>query len=79
MKPKDNATNYKPAEDREKDLKLALLSIQNGLTHNGEPKITIAAVTREAGVSRTLIHNLYPRITRLSKMLKVVPVAPCVM
>lgn len=62
MKPKDKATNYKPAEDREKDLKLALYRIQKGRAHTGESKVTIAAVAREAGVSTALIHNHYPRI-----------------
>lgn len=62
MKPKDKATNYKPAEDREKDLKIALLRIQKGRAHTGESKVTIAAVAREAGVSAALIHNHYPRI-----------------
>lgn len=62
MKPKDKATNYKPAEDREKDLKLALYRIQKGRARTGETKVTIAAVAREAGVSTALIHNHYPRI-----------------
>jgi AcrR family transcriptional regulator len=62
MKPKDKATNYKPAEDREKDLKLALYRIQKGRARSGETKVTIAAVAREAGVSTALIHNHYPRI-----------------
>ncbi|MCU0074539.1 TetR family transcriptional regulator [Pseudomonas koreensis] len=62
MKPKDKATNYKRAEDREKDLRLALLRIQKGRTRTGESKITIAAVAREAGVSTALIHNHYPQI-----------------
>lgn len=62
MKPKDKAANYKPAEDREKDLRLALLRIQKGRAHTGETKVTIAAVAREAGVSTALIHNHYPRI-----------------
>ena len=62
MKSKDKTTNYKPAEDREKDLKLALLRIQKGRARPGESKITIAAVAREAGVSTALIHNHYPRI-----------------
>lgn len=60
MKPKDKTTNYKPAEDREKDLKLALYRIQKGRTRTGETKITIAAVAREAGISTALIHNHYP-------------------
>lgn len=62
MKPKDKATNYKPAEDREKDLRLALYRIQKGRTRSGETKVTIAAVAREAGVSTALIHNYYPGI-----------------
>lgn len=62
MKLQDTASNYKPAEDREKDLKLALLRIQKGRTRHGESKITIASVAREAGVSAALIHNHYPRI-----------------
>ena len=62
MKLKDKATNYKPAEDREKDLKLALFRIQKGRARNGESKVSIAAVAREAGISTALIHNHYPRI-----------------
>lgn len=63
MSTKDKTTNYKPAEDREKDLKLALYRIQKGRAHTGETKVTIAAVAREAGVSTALIHNYYPRIS----------------
>lgn len=62
MKLKDKAANYKPAENREKDLKLALYRIQKGRAHTGETKVTIAAVAREAGVSTALIHNYYPGI-----------------
>lgn len=62
MKRKDKAANYKPAEDREKDLKLSLYRIQKGRARTGETKVTIAAVAREAGVSTALIHNHYPRI-----------------
>lgn len=62
MKPKEKAAKYKPAEDREKDLKLALYRIQKGRAHAGETKVTIAAVAREAGVSTALIHNHYPGI-----------------
>ena len=62
MKPKEKTTNYKPAEDREKDLKLALYRIQKGRARTGETKVTIAAVAREVGVSTALIHNHYPRI-----------------
>lgn len=62
MNPKEKTSNYKPAEDREKDLRLALLRIQKGRTRTGEKKVTIAAVAREAGVSTALIHNHYPNI-----------------
>lgn len=62
MKRKDKAANYKPAEDREKDLKLALYRIQKGRARTGETKVTIAAVAREAGISTSLIHNYYPDI-----------------
>ena len=65
MKPKEKTANYKPAEDREKDLKLALLRIQKGRAHTKESKVTIAAVAREAGVSTALIHNHYPRIAEV--------------
>jgi AcrR family transcriptional regulator len=65
MNSKDKAANYKPAEDREKDLKLALLRIQKGRTRTGETKVTIAAVAREAGVSTSLIHNYYPGIAEI--------------
>ncbi|GJB77009.1 MULTISPECIES: TetR family transcriptional regulator [Pseudomonas] len=62
MKPKVKAPVHKPAEIRERDLKLALYRIQKGRAHTGETKITIAAVAREAGVSTALIHNHYPAI-----------------
>lgn len=65
MKPKNKAANYKPAENREKDLKLALYRIQKGRSHTGETKVTIAAVAREAGVSTALIHNYYPDIAEV--------------
>jgi len=62
MKPKDKTANYKPAEDREKDLRLAIYRIQKGRAHTKETKVTIAAVAREAGVSTALIHNHYPTV-----------------
>lgn len=62
MMPKDKLANYKPAEQREKDLRLALLRIQKGRAHTRETKVSIAAVAREAGVSTALIHNHYPAI-----------------
>jgi AcrR family transcriptional regulator len=57
-----SSTKYKRAEDREKDLRLALFRIQKGRARTGESKITISAVAREAGVSTALIHNYYPDI-----------------
>ncbi len=62
MKTMDKTTTYKPAEHREKDLKLALYRIQKGRSKTGEVKVSIAAVAREAGVSAALIHNHYPSI-----------------
>ncbi|WP_165671474.1 TetR family transcriptional regulator [Metapseudomonas otitidis] len=62
MKSKEKAADYKPAADREKDLKLALYRIQKGRARTGETKVTIAAVAREAGVSTALIHNHYPSV-----------------
>ncbi|WP_410480317.1 TetR family transcriptional regulator [Pseudomonas sp. DCA-1] len=62
MKPGKVTAKYKPAEDREKDLRLALYRIQQGRAHTGETKVSIAAVAREAGVSTALIHNHYPGI-----------------
>ncbi|WP_339540134.1 TetR family transcriptional regulator [Pseudomonas sp. RA_5y_Pfl1_P24] len=62
MKSKGKAANYKPAVDREKDLKLAIYRIEKGGAHTKETKLTIAAVAREAGVSTALIHNYYPAI-----------------
>ena len=59
---KEKAAKYKSADDREKDLKLALSRIQKGRAHTGETKVSIVAVAREAGVSPALIHNHYPRI-----------------
>ena len=52
----------KAADTREKELRLALYRIEHGRAKNGEKKITIAAVAREAGVSAALIHNHYPKI-----------------
>lgn len=62
MKPKKTVASYKPAEDREKDLKLAFNRIQKSRARTGETKVSIAAVAREAGVSPALIHNHYPKI-----------------
>lgn len=37
MSSKEKPANYKPAKDREKDLKLALLRIQKGRAKTGKP------------------------------------------
>ncbi|MEZ0197588.1 TetR family transcriptional regulator [Pseudomonas sp. 1239] len=62
MRSKDKTSNYKPAEDRAKELKLAIYRIEKRRSHTKETKLTIAAVAREAGVSTALIHNHYPEI-----------------
>lgn len=59
------AINNKAAEDRAKDLTLALYRIQKARARTGETKVTIAAVAREAGVSTALIHNHYPQIAEV--------------
>jgi len=65
MKLRDKTPNYKAAEDRAKDLTLALHRIQKARARTGETKVTIAAVAREAGVSTALIHNHYPQIAEV--------------
>ena len=62
MKTKEKSANYKPAVDREKDLKLAIYRIESGRARTKETRLSIAAVAREAGVSTALIHNYYPAI-----------------
>jgi len=52
----------KRSEDREKDLRLAILRIERGRAHTKETKVSIASVAREAGVSTALIHNHYPKV-----------------
>ena len=54
--------NRKHAEDREKDLRFAILRIQKGRARTQATKVSIASVAREAGVSSALIHNHYPKI-----------------
>jgi AcrR family transcriptional regulator len=53
---------HKPAEIREKELRLAINTIQRGRAQTKATKLSIAAVAREAGVSAALIHNHYPSI-----------------
>jgi AcrR family transcriptional regulator len=55
-------SSRKPADTREKELRLALYRIQRGRAHTGAHKASIASVAREAGVSAALIHNHYPAI-----------------
>jgi AcrR family transcriptional regulator len=62
MKSSKKSIVYKAANDREKDLNLALSRIQHGRAKTGESKVSIAAVAREAGVSAALIHNHYPEV-----------------
>lgn len=52
----------KPAEAREKELRLALARIQRGRASTKATKVSIAAVAFEAGVSTSLIHNHYPAV-----------------
>ena len=52
----------KPAEAREKDLRLAIHRIQRGRAHTKWTKLSVASVAREAGVSTALIHNHYPGV-----------------
>lgn len=52
----------KRSEDREKDLRLAMLRIEHGRARTKATKISIASVACEAGVSAALIHNYYPTI-----------------
>jgi AcrR family transcriptional regulator len=52
----------KRAEDREKDLRLAMQRIERGRAHTKPTKLSVASVAREAGVSTALIHNHYPKI-----------------
>lgn len=50
-------------ETREKQLRLAMLRIEKGLSTNRKNSVlSVSAVAREAGVSASLIHNCYPGI-----------------
>jgi AcrR family transcriptional regulator len=50
------------ADNRAKQLQLAIFRIERGRAKTGEQKLSISAVAREAGVSAALIHNHYPDI-----------------
>lgn len=58
----------KPAEAREKDLRLAIYRIERGRAHTKATKLSIAAVAREAGVTPALIHNHYPAIAEAIRL-----------
>lgn len=51
-----------PSETRAKNLRLAISRIKRGRAHTKAPKVTFAAVAREANVSTALIHNHHPDI-----------------
>jgi hypothetical protein len=55
-------TKRKSAEDRRKDLKLAISRIERGRAHTKATKLNITSVAKEAGVTPALIHNQYPDI-----------------
>ncbi|BDB30180.1 MULTISPECIES: hypothetical protein [Cupriavidus] len=59
----------KPADQREKDLRLAMFRIQQGRArHTKAKKLTISAVAEEAGVTGPLIHNHYPKIAEAIRL-----------
>lgn len=58
----------KPADKREKDLRLAMFRIQRGRAHTDVEKLSISSVAREAGVSASLIHNHYPDIAEAIRL-----------
>lgn len=58
-------TKRKPADDRRKDLKLAISRIQRGRAHTKADVVNISTVAAEAGVTPALIHNHYPDIAEL--------------
>ena len=55
-------TPRKPAQARERDLRLAIHRIERGRSHTKATSLNISTVAREAGVSPSLIHNQYPAI-----------------
>lgn len=60
----------KPAEARERELRLAIIRIHKGRTETQATKVTFASVAREAGVSPALIHNCYPAVADLIRKLQ---------
>lgn len=61
-------TVRKPADVREKELRLAIFRIQRGRAHSKATVLSISSVAREAGVSSALIHNHYPQIAELIRV-----------
>ncbi|CAN7763336.1 TetR family transcriptional regulator [Pseudorhodoferax sp. LjRoot39] len=56
-------SDRKPADKREKELRLAIVRIQRGrATRTQSTKLTISSVAEEVGVSPALIYNHYPQI-----------------
>lgn len=60
----------RPSATRQ-SLELALRHLKRKLANNGEERISIAAVAREAGVSNATIHNRYPDIAERVRALQV--------
>ncbi|ODV43422.1 TetR family transcriptional regulator [Cupriavidus sp. UYMMa02A] len=59
----------KPADQREKDLRLAMFRIQQGRARHTKAKgLSISAVAEEAGVTGPLIHNHYPKIAEAIRL-----------
>lgn len=52
----------KSASGRRRELEIAISRILRGRGTDGDAKISITSVAREAGVSPSLIHNHYPDI-----------------
>lgn len=50
------------AENRTKQLRLAIYRIERARAKTGATKLSISAVAKEAGVTPALIHNHYPAI-----------------
>lgn len=61
-------TLRKPADIREKELRLAIYRIQRGRAHSKATELSISSVAREAGVSPALVHNHYPQIAELIRI-----------
>jgi hypothetical protein len=58
-------TDRKASSVRQKELRLAILRIEQGRSHTNAKSLSVLGVAREAGVSAGLIHNHYPAIAEL--------------